>query len=79
MALAIQHKGAALGIDKILSTSNLNRSVMIDREERLRERNEYLKTYGEMVNYIAENIDITQNDCYQCRDIYEMLKVGIKA
>jgi hypothetical protein len=79
MALAIQNKSAALFIDKILSTTNLNYDVMVARDERLRERGEYLNTYNEMVNYIAENVDITQNDCYQCRDVYELLKVGIKA
>jgi len=79
MAVAIQMKAGALFIDKILNTTNLNRAVMLDREQQQKNKDEWLANYNEMLKYIAENIDITANDCFECRDLVDMIKAGIFA
>ena len=79
MAIAIQKKSVALFIDKILSSPNLNRQVMLDHEDLLRRKTEYETDYGSAVNYISENVDITVNDCLECRDLIGMVKGKILA
>lgn len=79
MALAIQRKAVVITIDAILGSQNLNRLVMIDREELLRKKAELEESYLTMVNFIAENVDITANDCFECRNIVDMIKIGIMA
>jgi hypothetical protein len=79
IAVAIQMKSAALFIDKLLLSPNLNRIVMIDREQMTKSRDEWLTTYGAMVNYIAENVDIKANDCLTCKDLIVMTKAKILA
>ena len=79
MAIAIQHKAGVLFIDKIINTTNLNRTVVINREDLQEKRKEYQETYDKMVQYLAENVDLTTNDCMECKDIVEMIKTGIMA
>lgn len=79
MAIAIQKLSASLFVDKILTTPNLNRFVMIDREQLTKSKEEWKQTYQDMINYIVDNIDITANDCFECKDIIEMIHGGIMA
>jgi hypothetical protein len=79
MAIAIQRKAAALFIDRILTTQNLNRAVMIDREQLAKSKDEWLTSYEDMIAYIAEQTDISANDCLECRDVIEMIQGGIFA
>ena len=77
MALAIQHKAAELFIDKLFISTNLNRDILINKEELDKKKVEYQDTYNEMTNYIASNIDVSTNDCFECKDIVGMIKAGI--
>jgi hypothetical protein len=77
MAIAIQKLSAALFVDKILTSQNLNRAIMIDREQLAKSAVEWRATYNEMINYIVDNIDIEANDCFECKDMIDMIKVGI--
>jgi hypothetical protein len=52
---------------------------MLDREQQQKNKDEWLTNYNEMLKYIAENIDITANDCFECRDLIDMIKAGIMA
>ena len=79
MAVAIQRYSAMLFIDKILTSPNLNRQILIDREQLVKSKEEWKLSYQEMIAYIVENIDITANDCFECRDIIEMIQGGIMA
>jgi len=79
MAVAIQHKAGALFIDKILNTTNLNRQVMLDREQQQKNKEAWEQTYKDMITYITQNIDIETNDCFECRDVIEMIAGGIFA
>ena len=79
MAIAIQKKAGALFVDKLLRTPNLNRTVMLDREGLAKDRDTWLASYDEMVTYIIDNIDLSVNDCMECRDIVDMIKGGIFA
>jgi hypothetical protein len=79
MAIAIQKLSGALFVDKILTSQNLNRSIMIDREQLAKSAEGWRATYAEMIEYIVSNIDIEANDCFECRDMIEMIKVGIFA
>lgn len=77
MAIAIQNEATTLFLDKILASPNLNRITMAYREDLLRRIEAYDTKYKEMIAYIAENADIKQNDCFECKDIVEMIKTGI--
>lgn len=79
MAIAIQKLAGALFVDKILLSPNLNRMQMINHEQLSASAVEWRATYAEMINYVTENIDIEANDCFECRDIIEMIKGGIFA
>ena len=76
-AVAIVRSAAALFIDKLLRTPNLNRAVMLDREGLQKAKEEYLTTYQGMMNYIVDNLDLTSNDCLECVDIIDLIKGGI--
>ena len=79
MALAIQKLSAVYFIDKILTSPNLNRDIMINREQLGIMKQEWIAGYQEMIHYITDNIDVTATDCFECRDIIEMLHGGIFA
>lgn len=79
IAVAIQMKSGALFVDKLLNSPELNRIVMLDREQLAKSKEEWLTTYGAMVNYIADNVDVSVNDCLECRDLIEMTKTRILA
>lgn len=79
MAVAIQHKSAALFIDKILNSTNLNRQIILDREQQQKNKDNWEQTYKDMITYITENVDIEANDCFECRDVIEMIQGGIFA
>lgn len=79
MAIAIKKESGALFVDKILTTTNLNRDIMSDREGLAAFKQEWKASYVEMITYIVSNLDLTANDCLECRDIIEMIKGGIMA
>ena len=79
MSQAIQKKMGAMFVDKILLSQNLNREILTMREDLAGFKNEWLKGYYEMINYIAENVEVENNDCFECRDLIEMSKGRILA
>ena len=79
MALAIQHKSAVTLANWIVGSGNLSRFTMVNTEQIINDINKWNKIYSDMVQFIAEQADVTVNDCLQCRDIFEMARVGIFA
>lgn len=79
MAIAIQNKtGEWLG-NWILRSGNLNRFTLLNTEQLIDDVAKFKATYEQMIKYIVESADITQNDCLACKDVYEMAKRGIFA
>lgn len=72
MAKSVQYKAGALLCDYILSSGNINRYIMLDRERILAKRNEYLTEYNTRVMWLSQNIDVNNNGCYECdpRSVY---------
>ena len=79
MAVAIQHKAGIEFISKVLRSQNLNRHILAWREQLTKDRDEWVKTYQDMITYISDNIDIEANDCFECKDVIEMIHGGIFA
>lgn len=77
MAISILNKAGYNFGSWILASGNLNRFNMINTEQLATDMKVWNDTYVQMINYIAQSADITQNDCFACKDIYEMAKRGI--
>jgi hypothetical protein len=78
-AIAIRYKAGELLINDILTTPNLNRNVLINRDHLLAVKEELISNYRQNINYIANNINIRTNDCFECRSVLEMATMGIFA
>lgn len=77
MATAIQFRAGALMIDSILASGTINRYTMTDRERLMGKKNTYTTEYLKRVDFLAQNINLTANDCLECNDFNDLLKVGI--
>lgn len=79
MALAIQAKGGEFLGNWVLQSGNLNRWTMLNTEQLITDVANYKATYETMLEYIVKEVDVTQNDCFACKDIWKMAKQGIFA
>lgn len=77
MAYAIRFRSAAIVIDEILGSSQINRYTMMDRETMSGKRNNFVKEYQARMNWIADKINWRANDCLACDDFNSLIKVGI--
>lgn len=77
MAAAIQYKAAALLIDNILASGTINRYTMTDRERMMGKKNTYTTEYNNRIDFLSRNINLSTNDCLECNDFNDLLKVGI--
>lgn len=75
LAKALQLKAGSLLCDYILSSGQINRYIMIDRERILQKKSEYLKEYTNRILWLAQNIDVSDSGCYTCEP--RMLYKGI--
>lgn len=66
IAKSIQLKSGALLCDYILSSGQINRYTMIDRERILQKKAEYIKDYQNRILWLSQNIEIDSNGCYLC-------------
>lgn len=67
IAYAIRFKAGALLIDTILSSPEINRYTMMDREALYGKRNHYRAKYEEWILYLSENSPVINNDCWICK------------
>ena len=79
MALAIQNKAGEILGDWILRSDALNRLSLTGTEQLQADIEGFKATYQEMVAYIVDEADISQNGCLACKDVYEMATRGIFA
>ena len=77
MAHAVRYKAGELLINRIELSPNLNRETMINTEAAAAARDVFITKYNDIVKYIVDRIDISVNDCLECRDLQEMIKAGI--
>ncbi len=77
MAYSVRYRAASLVVDNILSSGNINRYTMMDREALIIKRSNYLKEYQNRISYLADNINWKANDCLTCNDFNDIVKVGI--
>jgi len=66
IAKSIQLKAGALLCDYILSSGQINRYTMIDRERILQKKADYLRDYQNRILWLSQNIDTKSNGCYIC-------------
>jgi hypothetical protein len=71
-ATAIRYKAAETMANKLLLSNNLNRAVMINREQIAAERETWRKQYLEITQYLSQITDISQNDCFCEKRGFEM-------
>ena len=79
MALAIRYKAVQVIINYYLTTANLSRGNMINREAWQALWGQYEMKYKEYVSYVAKYVYIKTNDCYECKDVIGAIKKGIFA
>lgn len=67
IAYAIRFKAGAILIDNILSSPEINRYTMLDREALYGKRNHYRSKYEQWIQYLCENTEAINNDCWACK------------
>lgn len=76
MAWAIMYKTAAIAVQDILDSNEINRYTMMNREALYGKRAHFNKEYETRIVYIASVIDVTSSDCFICRET-QMFMTGI--
>lgn len=79
MAHAILYKASWITANKILKTDLLNRQTIVNREQLEDSQKEWNQKYNEITRYIADNVDISKNDCFACKEKQQIQKLGIMA
>jgi len=79
MAYAILYKAIELLLLASMHTDEINRSSMINNEQDVLELKQYQRKYESLMQYIVNHIDISVNDCFDCRSFIDIKKSGIKA
>jgi len=77
IAHAILYRAAFHLADMIVTTSEINRQSLMNREQLVEYQKEWVTKYNEMITYIVENLDITKSDCIECRDKIFIHRAGI--
>jgi hypothetical protein len=78
-AHAIRYKAGQLLIADILGSGNVSRYTMMDGDMLQKFYVEYGNKYKERIDWSTATLDITANDCLECRDMIKLVKKGIFA
>ena len=79
MAVTVRWKAGELLIESILSSGNINRYTMMDREALYGKRNRYRKLYEDWIAYLCENTEVLNSDCLKCKQNSNVSKGFIQA
>lgn len=79
MAEAVRFKAGEKLYRGLLSTDQINRFTMMNREEILATANQWGSNYMKVMEYLNEIIDTKENDCLKCRRNNNMIKGSILA
>ena len=74
MAHAILYKAAELTLRSIVGSSELSRKNLVKTEEYQAWINDYSAKYNEYMNWIVDNVTLSDTDCLECKDNYGMIK-----
>ena len=77
IAHAVLYRAAFHLADMIITTGEINRQSLMNREQLVEYQKEWLEKYNEMILYIVDNIDISKSDCIECRDRLHIHRAGI--
>lgn len=78
LAYAIRFKAAVKLYSDVLSTTEINRESMMNRDEITAMRNQWITDYQACINYLCTIIPISTNDCLECRDTVGFKTTGIR-
>lgn len=76
-ALAVQLMGNINLIKSILGDTEISRLVLTARDTLVAFMNDFTKQWKDLIEKMGKNINIKLNDCYQCKDFYNITKSGI--
>lgn len=79
MGFAVKFKASHIILNKLLTTQNLNRDILINREAWLDMTKKFDVEYNKYLGWVVENIYIKTNDCFECKDVIRAIKAGIFA
>lgn len=68
IAFAIRFRAAARLYSEVLSSTNINRGTLLDREAAQKQVNEWNGLYTDWVNFLCGNVENGGNGCWVCRD-----------
>lgn len=69
MAKAIRFRAAAILIQNLINSDNINRFVLLDRTQLMNNIVEWNDKYVEWINYVCQNTNsLTNNDCLICKE-----------
>jgi hypothetical protein len=86
IAEAIRYRSGMELIDLLLSSPELNRETLINRDLLIEYRKEFLSEYKRIMYYdkddqttgaIERGLIVTDSDCFKCKDNWGMNKIGI--
>jgi hypothetical protein len=79
IAVAVQYKAAEYIALDILSSQNLNRSQLVNREMMQSNMQGWRRTYNEAVAYVAAHADLELNDCLSCKPFVQQSLTAVIA
>lgn len=68
MSYAVWYKAGELLIEDVIKQPDVNRYTTMDRTYLWGKRNHFRSEYESRINYLAATIDVTQSNCYVCRE-----------
>lgn len=71
VANAIRYRWAAIILEKLLRSGDINRISMVNREEKKEQAMSFNEKYMQMMNYLISNLSFSENDCFSCRNKFE--------
>lgn len=66
IAYAIWFRAGKWLCDKILSSGQINKYTMLDRERLAIKRNSYAKEYQQRIDWLPDNVDLASSNCIIC-------------
>jgi hypothetical protein len=78
MAYAVRYKAAARLYSDLLSTTEINRYTLMNREEIVRWIDVWNAEYNKWIDYMCNTLNISNNDCLVCRDKNGLIKNNIR-
>lgn len=67
-AYAIRFRTASILYYEVLSTTNISRESMINRDEHKQLADYWQSQYLQWIEYQISNLNLEQNNCFVCRD-----------